>query len=119
MNRMFASPLDEQTFARLMQAVGPFETRPRVAVAVSGGPDSMALCGLMVRWMRCHGGETVALTIDHRLRPESSDEARLVGERLAKIGLTHHILPRNGIPIRSNIQANARYERYRILEEGC
>ena len=66
-----ASPIDEQTFSRLMQAVGPFEIRPRIAVAVSGGPDSMALCVLLVRWMRCNGGETVALTVDHQRSPET------------------------------------------------
>ena len=115
----FASPLDEQTFARLMQAVGPFERRPRIAVAVSGGPDSMALCGLMVRWMRCYGGETVALTVDHLLRPESSHEARLVSERLARLGVTHHILTRTGPPLEVNIQAEARAARYQILEEWC
>ncbi len=112
-------PLDEQTFARLMQAVGPFETRPRVAVAVSGGPDSMALCGLMVRWMRSQGGETVALTVDHRLRPESPHEARLVGERLARLGLTHHILTRTGPPLQANVQAAARAARYQLMEEWC
>ncbi len=112
-------PIDEQTFSRLMRAVGPFETQPRVAVAVSGGPDSMALCGLMVRWMRCYGGETVALTVDHRLRPESPHEARLVGERLARIGLTHHILTRTGPPLQANVQAAARAARYQLLEEWC
>ena len=114
-----ASPLDEPTFARLMQAIGPFETRPRIAIAVSGGPDSMALCYLMVRWMRCHDGEIVALTVDHRLRSESSHEARLVGERLGVLGLTHHILTRTGPPLQTNVQAAARAARYRLLEEWC
>ncbi|VBB69191.1 tRNA(Ile)-lysidine synthetase [invertebrate metagenome] len=115
----FPPPLDESTFARLMQTVGPFETRPKIAVAVSGGPDSMALCGLMVRWTRLHGGETVALTVDHQLRADSSHEAQLVGKRLVALGIRHHVLTRTGPPLQADIQARARVARYQLLEDWC
>ncbi len=112
-------PLDEATFARLMQGVEPFETRPWMAVAVSGGPDSMALCVLLARWTRRNGGETVALTVDHGLRLESAAEARLVGKRVAALGVPHHVLTRTGPAPRANIQATVRTARYQLLEDWC
>ena len=50
-----------------MAAVGPFESRPHVAVAVSGGPDSLALCLLAETWARARGGRT-RFTWRERLR---------------------------------------------------
>ncbi|KAF0112886.1 MAG: tRNA(Ile)-lysidine synthase [Rhodospirillaceae bacterium] len=114
-----ASPLDDAAFARLVQAVGPFETKPQVAVAVSGGADSMALCVLMGRWARHHGGEAVALTVDHALRPESAAEARQVGAWIRTLGLAHHVLTHTGPMPRADIQAAARAARYRLLETWC
>ena len=48
--RAGAAPLDDASFAALIEMLGPFERRPRLAVAVSGGPDSLALCLLADRW---------------------------------------------------------------------
>src|SRR5579875_3316964 len=61
-----------------MQPLGPFEAAPRIAVAVSGGADSMALMLLAHRWASARGGEAVGLTVDHGLRPEAAAEARRV-----------------------------------------
>ena len=66
-----------------MAALGPFEARPRLAVAVSGGRDSLALALLAAGWCRSAGGEVVGLTVDHRLRAGSGAEARQVGRWLA------------------------------------
>ncbi|MBT4169911.1 MAG: tRNA lysidine(34) synthetase TilS, partial [Rhodospirillaceae bacterium] len=52
-----------------MAALGPFETAPELAVAVSGGADSMALALLAHTWARQRGGTVTALTVDHGLRP--------------------------------------------------
>jgi len=104
-----------------MAAIGPFEDRPAVAAAVSGGADSMALALLLHRWARARGGEVLALTVDHRLRPESSGEARQVAVWLAARGIAHHSLVwkrRAGGPS-SALQARAREERYRLLASGC
>ena len=43
-----------------MTALGPFERGPRLAVAVSGGPDSMALCLLADDWARARGCRELA-----------------------------------------------------------
>ena len=69
---------------RLIEALGPFERRPRLAVAVSGGPDSMCLCLLADGWARARGGEVSALIVDHGLRPEvrcGGPAGRRVAER--------------------------------------
>ena len=54
-----------------MATFGPFEPTPHLAVALSGGSDSMALVLLINVWARTRGGQITALTIDHKLRPES------------------------------------------------
>ncbi|MEA2812051.1 MAG: hypothetical protein QOJ17_6192, partial [Rhodospirillaceae bacterium] len=43
-------PLDAGAFARLMATFEPFEASPTLAVAVSGGRDSMALALLSHGW---------------------------------------------------------------------
>ena len=63
-----------------MVPLGPFEARPRLAVAVSGGPDSLAL-GLLADRLgaRARAARWSALIVDHGLRPESAAEARRAG----------------------------------------
>ena len=46
-------------FARCMAALGPFEPRPQVAAAVSGGPDSLALALLLRDWLAPRGGSNL------------------------------------------------------------
>jgi tRNA(Ile)-lysidine synthase len=58
-----------------MTRFAPFEARPMLAVAVSGGRDSMALALLANDWARARAGEVLGLIVDHRLRPEAAAEA--------------------------------------------
>jgi tRNA(Ile)-lysidine synthase len=118
------SALTQSEFAAALAAIGGFEPRTFVAVAVSGGPDSLALAILADRWARQRGGRAVALTVDHRLRPESADEAATVGGWLAARGLSHAVLVWDGAKPTTGIQAAARAARYRLLAErgaaeGC
>ncbi len=104
-----------------MTAVGPFEDRPRIAVGVSGGADSLALTLLLDRWARARGGEVVGLGVDHGLRPESAGEARQVARWLGARGISHRTLAWRhpaGIP-GSALQAEARRARYRLLAGWC
>lgn len=111
--------LDAAGFAALMAPLGPFETAPRLAVAVSGGADSMALALLVAEWARARGGDAVALTVDHRLRPGSTAEARQVHRWLTARGITHRILTWDGERPGADLQAGARAARYRLLAEWC
>ncbi|HEV2189792.1 MAG TPA: tRNA lysidine(34) synthetase TilS, partial [Stellaceae bacterium] len=114
-----ALALTEAEFAAALSAVGGFEPHPFIAVAVSGGPDSLALAILADRWARERGGRAVALTVDHRLRPESAEEAALVGCWLATRAIAHVVLVWDGPKPATGIQEAARAARYRLLVEWC
>lgn len=102
-----------------MARLGPFEARPRLAVGVSGGPDSLALCLLAHRWAATRGGSVLALTVDHGLRPEAADEALIVRDWLTVRGVLHQTLRWTGEKPASAIQAAAREARYRLLSDAC
>jgi tRNA(Ile)-lysidine synthase len=91
-----------------------------VAVGVSGGPDSMALAGVLEDYRRTQGGPNlVALTVDHGLRAESAAEARQAGIWLGDAGIPHHVLRWEGAKPDSAVQEAARTERYRLMTEYC
>ena len=116
---MDISSSDVTDFSRRMADVGPFESMPHVAVAVSGGADSMALALLADRWARDHGGRATALTVDHGLRPGSAPEAEQVARWLSALGIEHHILTWPGDKPGAGIQAAARAARYRLMTKAC
>lgn len=84
----------------------------RFGIAVSGGPDSLALLLLA---HQAFPGRVAAATVDHRLRPESTAEAQQVATLCAEIGVPHTILTPCG-PITGSLQASARAARYALLE---
>jgi tRNA(Ile)-lysidine synthase len=91
----------------------------RLAVAVSGGPDSLALLLLA---HAAAPGQVVAATVDHRLRPENAEEARLAARVCASLGVPHAILSADAPPAGASVQALARALRYRLLAgwaQGC
>lgn len=91
-------------------------TSARIAVAVSGGADSVALA-LMLK----PEYDVTALTVDHGLRSESSIEANAVGLQMRNYGIAHHILTwehESTVPS-SNVQAQARVARYDLMAEWC
>lgn len=90
-------------------------TSARIGIAVSGGPDSLALL-LLAAGVRPSSIE--AATVDHALRPESRNEAETVARICERIGVPHTILTADW-PERpeSAIQERARAMRYRLLGE--
>ncbi|WP_262691045.1 tRNA lysidine(34) synthetase TilS [Kordiimonas aestuarii] len=104
--------LTQELEARL-QALG-VSRDTRVAIAVSGGADSMALAFLMA-----DRPLLAALTVNHGLRPEAAQEADFVANAMKARGIAHHTLVWSGDKPRSNIQAAARAARYRLLGEWC
>lgn len=116
------SPLRDDEFTALMERLGPFERRPHLAVAVSGGRDSLCLALLLHRWVQQRRGRITALTVDHRLRPESAAEAAQVRRWLTAHGITHRTLRwqrDDARPIAGGLQAAAREARYRLLCGAC
>lgn len=94
-----------------------------IAVAVSGGPDSMALCALLRAWnaQRAEPVEIHALTVDHRLRPEAADEAAMVHQALAGWPHFRHVIlvwEHEDHPA-SRLQEMARSARYDLMADYC
>ena len=117
------APLTDQDFAGRMARAAPFESAPRLAVGVSGGPDSLALTLLADRWARQRGGAVLALTVDHGLRAEAAAEAAQVGAWLGARGIRHRVLAWSGHERRGlqagGLQAAARAARRNILTSHC
>lgn len=112
-------PLRTEEFSQLMAECVPAGVQ-KLAVAVSGGADSMALCLLAADWAQAKGVELTALTVDHGLRPESSDEAQQVSAWLDKRSISHHILTWQGGQQRSTaVQERARNARYDLMRVWC
>lgn len=111
-------PVSDKEFAERLDRLGPFDRPLRLAVAVSGGPDSMALSLLAARWARQRGGQILALTVDHRLRPDSTAEAAATGAALARHDIPHRILTWTDAPARAS-QDQARRARYGLLDQAC
>ena len=106
-------------FERLMVPFAPFEAKPLIAVAVSGGRDSMALALLSRDWVRARRGKIVALIVDHGLRPEARTEAQAAQAILGEQGIEAAILPWSGEKPRTGLQSTARRNRYRLLRAEC
>lgn len=87
----------------------------RIGLAVSGGPDSLALLLLAAE---ARPGKVEAASVDHALRPGSKDEAQMVADVCKGLGVPHRVLtaewrhkPETGI------QERARIKRYRLLSQ--
>jgi tRNA(Ile)-lysidine synthase len=90
-----------------------------IAVAVSGGADSMALCSLLTDWAKLNNQKIVALTVDHGLRHEATKEVQKVAKWLAVWGVRHEILYWEGKKPITGIQAAARTARYSLMLNWC
>ncbi|CAL5022729.1 unnamed protein product [Urochloa decumbens] len=125
------------SFARRMALAG-IHPHHRIAVGVSGGPDSMALCVLATAWKKAAGRKAAAdeegfvssafvdgllgVVVDHGLRPESTDEARLVRDRVRGMGVECEIARcewPDGRPKQGHVQEAAREVRYQKLLDIC
>jgi tRNA(Ile)-lysidine synthase len=85
----------------------------RVGVAVSGGPDSLALLLLCAA---ARPGQVEAATVDHGLRAEAADEAAMVAALCEHLGVRHATLTARWSEVpETAIQEHARHQRYRLL----
>ena len=89
----------------------------RVAVAASGGGDSMALLDLARAACAERAVDLAAVSVNHGLRAEAADEAALVAAYCATHDIPHHILQWDGKAARGNLMAQARAARYRLIAE--
>ncbi|CAN1277987.1 tRNA(Ile)-lysidine synthase [Linum perenne] len=109
----------KEAFARRMAMAG-LKPHHSIALGVSGGPDSMALCFLTAAW-KIDGpnaaGQScgyidglLAIIVDHGLRAESKEAARIVSHRVSKM---------DGRPKQGHLQEAAREMRYQMFQKVC
>ena len=98
-----------------------WKAAPAIILAVSGGPDSIALMWLAARWRgaRKQGPRLIAVTVDHGLRPEAAREARAVKALARTLDLPHRTLRWTGSKPRTGLPAAARDARYRLLAQAA
>jgi len=99
----------------MRELFGKLADKGKLAVALSGGGDSMAL----VLMAHEAGLDIVALTVDHGLRPESAAEAAWVAEEMNKRDIPHEILAYKGKIPKTGIEEVARGYRYKLLTTYC
>ncbi len=99
----------------------PWKSVPAVVLAVSGGPDSVALLWLAARWRSklTRGPRLIAVTIDHGLRKEAAREARDVKQLARRLGIEHRTLRWQGTKPKTGVPAAAREARYRLLAKAA
>ncbi|PZA09928.1 tRNA lysidine(34) synthetase TilS [Rhodopseudomonas palustris] len=107
-------PISAREASRLF---ADWKAAPAIVLAVSGGPDSLALMWLAARWRKAlkRGPALSVVTVDHGLRPEAALEARAVKRQAAALDLPHRTLKWHGAKPSSGIQAAARAARYSLL----
>lgn len=95
----------------------PVTQEEKIGLAVSGGPDSLALLVLYAHWRdKTAVPPAIVYTVDHQLRPEAAAETRLVERVAGEFGFPVRVLhwredkPATGIP------AAARAARYRLID---
>ena len=91
----------------------------KFAVAVSGGPDSLALAFLAKIFASRKGLVSKFFIVDHKLRLDSTKEAESVKKALKKISIDAEILTWKGKKPSKNIQSLARKKRYELIFSKC
>src|SRR6202040_2494415 len=112
------SPISAQNARRLF---ADWKAVPAIVLAVSGGPDSIALMWLAARWRRAfaRGPRLFAVTVDHGLRPEAAREARDVRRLARALDLPHRTFRWRGAKPRSGLPAAGRAARYALLAQAA
>jgi tRNA(Ile)-lysidine synthase len=90
-----------------------------LAVALSGGGDSVALLWLAAEWARSTGRRLLALTVDHGLHPESRRWTAEAGEIAARAGAAWRALSWEGEKPSAGLPAAARAARHRLMAEAA
>jgi len=113
-----AQPLSPAEASALFECLKSYA---RLALAVSGGGDSLALMHLITRWTAETPGAPLlhVLTVDHGLHADSAHVARQVCEQAACLDLPCTVLHWRGEKPRTGIEQAARNARYALLGGWC
>lgn len=111
---MTQDSLEARFAARMGALLGP-DFPSDIALAVSGGGDSMAMLALCHGWARIYGVRLHVVTVDHGLRTESADEAAMVARECAALGHPHTVLTWHWTG-QGNLQDAARQARLSLID---
>lgn len=88
-----------------------------IAVALSGGSDSLALLSLLCAWRADGGPEVSAVTVNHGLRAEAASEASDMAQLCAEWGVSHATLGWTRPATTGNLHDQARRGRYALMAD--
>lgn len=113
-----AEPVSDAEAAALFSDLAEI---PALVIAVSGGPDSVALLVLLARWRASlkNGPKLTAVTVDHGLRPEARSEAAAAKRLAGTLGVPHRTVRWRSDKPTTGVQEAAREARYRLLAEAA
>lgn len=99
----------------------PYAVAAGYGLAVSGGPDSLALLHLFAKWHQSLASPkpVMVFTVDHGLRSEAAAEAAFVAQQAEALGLPHKSLVWSHDGVTSRIQERAREARYGLMVDAC
>ena len=110
--------LDQAVADRLSSRLEAHARHP-VALALSGGGDSVALLHLATGWARAHGRRLLALTVDHGLNPDSARWTAFAERTAREAGADWRGLTWTGPKPAAGLSAIARLARHRLIAEGA
>ncbi len=111
--------ITNKEFIKNIEKKYTFEKKPSVAVAVSGGPDSMSLLFLVNAFIKYKKGKLVVLIVDHHIRKNSKEEAKFISTYLDKNNFNSQILTVNKDKVSKKSMNEARNNRYNLLTNFC
>jgi tRNA(Ile)-lysidine synthase len=115
--------LDKLKDSRTLQIYKKFESnlpiKKNLVVALSGGPDSLALSFLAKIYSIKKSIDVKYFIVDHKLRKNSTLEAKSVQKKLKNFSIKLNILNWNGAKPKKNIQSIAREKRYKLLTDAA
>jgi len=111
--------LTNKEFIKKIEKKYTFEKKPSVAIAVSGGPDSMSLLFLLNAFIKYKKGKLIALIVDHHIRKNSKEEAKYISTYLDKNNINSKILTVNKDNVSKKSMNEARNNRYNLITNFC
>lgn len=111
--------IEQYSFNNILKNNFFFEKKPKIAVAVSGGPDSIALVFLLSKWIKKNKGQLIALIVNHQIRIESKTESKKIKNYLISKNIKSKIININKKNVLKKTMSEARNNRFFKMLDYC